>query len=101
MFDAAEARINRAILSKLSNAQAAFGSDDPVRAIFDAEFKASMVGVVGMGAAAPQMYVSSADVPVDVLGAPALVNGVEWVVAERRPDGESPAGLTLLVLERA
>lgn len=100
MFDELEARLNRAAMAKLANAVVVIeGVDVPV--IFDAEYKAGMVGVVGMGAAAPQMVLSSAAVPADFIGAAVQVNGAAWTVADCQADGELPTGLTLVILEKA
>jgi hypothetical protein len=107
MFDALEARTNRAILQKLANATAEIGSGAAFPVIFDAEFRAGMVGVVGMGASSPQLYVSNADVPPDFIGSEIVVRAgadgapATWLVADRQPDGEQQVGLTLVVLERA
>ena len=99
MFDVLEARLNRAALAKLVNALAVIdGAEHPV--IFDADFKVGMVGTVGMGASAPQMYISSAVVPAQFIEMEITVNAAAWRVSDRQPDG-SPAGLTLVFLEKA
>jgi hypothetical protein len=100
MFDALEARVNQAAMKKLANALARIGGLD-VQVIFDAEYKVGMVGVVGMGASEPQMVMSNSDVPPDFIGTQTEVNGELWVVADRRPDGKLPTGLTVVILEKA
>jgi hypothetical protein len=100
MFDALEARMNRAALKKLANALANFGGED-IPVIFDAEFKVGMAGVVGMGAAAPQLVMANDQVPTDVIDVTVLVNGKGWRVADRQPDSEQEYGLATLILERA
>jgi hypothetical protein len=100
MFDVLEARVNQAAMKKLANALARIdGVDVPV--IFDAEYKVGMVGMVGMGASEPQMVISNADVTSDFIGALVEVNGAAWTVAERKPDGQLPTGLTVVILEKA
>lgn len=97
MFDALEARVNQAAMKKLSNAVARIADQD-VPVIFDAEYKVGMVGVVGMGAADPQMVIADADIPVGFIGMSILINGAAWEVAERRPGGQSIAGLSTVIL---
>ncbi|NGZ86413.1 head-tail joining protein [Duganella aceris] len=99
MFSALEARINQVAMKKLANALARIGGVD-VPVIFDAEYKQGNVGPVGMGAADPQMVISSADVPSDFIGTDITINGKAWKVADRHPDGQLDAGLTLIFLER-
>lgn len=99
MFDALEARVNQAIMKRLANAMALIdGVDVPV--IFDAVYKQGNVGPVGMGAADPQMVISSADVPAEFAGTDITVNGKPWRVVDRHPDGQLAAGLTLIILEK-
>ncbi len=99
-FDLLEARLNRTALAKLANAVATFG-DQEVPVIFDAEYRRGMVGPVGMGAASPQMVLSSAAVPIDFIDTPVRVAGVDWTVSDRQPDGPQETGLTTVFLERA
>lgn len=99
MFDLLEARTNRAILQKLANARAIIGANE-VPVIFDAEFKNGTVGMVGMGASCPQMYIGSDAVPPGFIGSTLIINGVDWHVAERQPDGAALAGIDLVILER-
>lgn len=99
MFDALEARGNQAIMKRLANALARIdGVDVPV--IFDAEYRQGNVGPIGMGAADPQMVISSADVPPEFVGTDIAVNGASWRVVDRRPDGQLEAGLTVVFLEK-
>ena len=99
MFNLLEARVNQAVMKKLANAFASFGGID-VPVIFDAEYKQGNVGPIGMGAADPQMVISSADVPPEFVGTDITVNGQPWRVAARHPDGQFEAGLTLILLEK-
>ncbi|GGY68034.1 head-tail joining protein [Pseudoduganella albidiflava] len=99
MFALLEARTNRVAMTRLANARAQFGDKD-VPVIFDAQFKVGMVGVVGMGAAVPQMTIASDQVPEVFVGTEIRVNNVPWIVSDRQPDGEQPYGLTAVFLER-
>lgn len=104
MFDVLEARMNCAAHKKLANATATIGANE-VAVIFDAEYSAATVGAAHMGAASPQMQIMNADVPDDFTGSTIQIvvgasEPVTWCVAERRPDGEQPAGITLVLLER-
>ncbi|SDH40940.1 MULTISPECIES: hypothetical protein [unclassified Duganella] len=100
MFDALEARVNQAAMKKLANALAVIGDAVDVPVIFDAEYKVGAVGVVGMGASAPQLVIADADVPADFLDMQITVNGVDWVVADRHPDFTKIAGLSTVILEK-
>jgi len=99
MFSALEARVNQAAMKKLANALARIGVVD-VPVIFDAEYKQGSVGPIGMGASDPQMVISSADVPPEFIGSNITINGKPWRVADRHPDGQLDAGLTLIILEK-
>lgn len=98
-FAVSEARLNASIMRHLANAIAVIGGRD-VPVIFDSEYTLGSVGVARMGAAAPQMIISTADVPADFVDSSVLVDGVDWNVRERQPDGVQPTGLTLVILER-
>jgi hypothetical protein len=100
MFHVLEARTNRAVLLRLANATAVIGGGQPVPVLFDAEFSIGNVGVVGMGAADPQLWISSIDAPPELADTVILVNGAAWRVALRKPDGAQVDGLTLLILEK-
>lgn len=100
MFDKIEARINRAAMKKLANAVATIGTSN-VPVIFDAAYRAGMVGVVGMGASSPQMVIADSDVPADFIGSVVRINGADWEVSDRQPDGTAEAGLTHVFLEKA
>lgn len=99
MFDALEARLNRLAMERLANAIAVINGED-VPTIFDAEYKAGMVGV-GMGAAAPQMVIATDKVPEDFVDMTIAVNGAAWKVADCQADSELPSGLSLVFLEKA
>jgi len=101
MFDALEARMNRVAMAKLANALAIIpGQSDPVPVIFDAEYRAGSVGVIGMGAADPQMVIASDKLPAEIVGLEVIVNGVTWFVSDRQPDGVLVDGLTAVILGR-
>lgn len=99
MFAKLEARLNSVAMKKLSNATAVIGGRD-IPVIFDAEYKHGMVGQVGMGASDPQMIISAADAPAEFIGMEITVDGVAWLVADRRTDGQLDTGLTLVILEK-
>jgi hypothetical protein len=99
MFDQLEARLNRLAMERLANAIAVIeGQGVPV--IFDAEYKAGMVGV-GMGAAEPQMVIGTDKVPADFVDTTITVNGAAWKVADCQAGSELPTGLSLVFLEKA
>lgn len=87
-------------MKKLANARADIGAALDVPVIFDAEYKVSPVGTVGMGASAPQMVIADSDVPAGFIGMEIKVNGTAWVVAERHRDGTTVAGLSTVILEK-
>lgn len=100
MFAELEARTNRLVMERLANALARVpGVDSDIPVIFDAEYKAGMVGI-GMGAAAPQMVIASDRVPEDFNEMRITVNGAAWKVADCQPDGDQ-AGLSVALLEKA
>ena len=101
MFDQLEARANRAVMGKLSNATAVVpGIASPVPVIFDAEYQEGMVGN-GMGSAAPQLIIGSDIGTTALIGTIIQVNGASWTVAECQPDSDLPTGLSRLLLEKA
>lgn len=100
MFADLEARANRLVMQRLANAIARIpGVEGDISVIFDAEFKAGMVGL-GMGAAAPQMVIASDRLPDDFVEMRITVNGAAWRVADCQPDGDQ-AGLSVALLEKA
>lgn len=99
MFDALEARVNRAAMAKLANAVAVIG-DAVTPVIFDAEYKDGAVGI-GMGATAPQMYLLNECIPVDFLDMTITVKGSQWRVVDIQQDSVGPAGTSLIILEHA
>ena len=101
MFDELEARMNQAIITKLSNALATIPDQGDVPVIFDAEYKVGMVGVVGMGASSPQIVIANSETPADFIGMQIAVRGRQWTVVERQADDELPDGISKFILERA
>lgn len=99
MFEQLEARVNRLAMERLANATAVIGGVN-VPVIFDAEYKAGMVGI-GMGAAAPQLVIANERVPADFIDMRISVNGAAWKVADCQADSELPSGLSLVYLEKA
>lgn len=69
-----------------------------VRCIFDNGSALAQVGVAGMMSTQPSMTLPTADVPAEVVGLPAVVNGASYLVAEHQPDG---TGVSVLLLERS
>lgn len=100
MFAELEARTNRLVMERLANAIARIpGVEGDIPVIFDADYKAGMVGV-GMGAAAPVMVIGSDRVPEDFIEVRITVNGAAWKVVDCQPDGDQ-AGLSVAILEKA
>lgn len=97
MFDQLEARLNRAVMVKLANARAVIAGVPDIPVIFDAEYKAGMVGM-GMGSAQPQLVIANSDVPEQFIDIEITVDGAAWRVSDRQPDSELPTGLTLVYL---
>ena len=96
-FAALEARLNRAVLSHLSNVVATVNAL-PVTAIFDSSSAIGSVGPYGMATTAPQLTIATASVPASPVGLPVVANGVNYLIAEHMPDG---TGISVLVLEKA
>ena len=69
-----------------------------VQAIFDAGYEIGSVGSVDMSSAQPMLTLATASVPVDPIGAAAVVGGSNYSVVEHRPDG---TGVSQLMLEAA
>lgn len=86
-------------MARLANATAVIASQN-VPVIFDAEFREGAVGI-GMGAAAPQMYLLNEAIPEDFVDSTITVNGALWRVEDCRADANGPAGTSLVILEKA
>lgn len=93
-FAAIEERINDAVIRRLANATADFGSGVAIGAIFDNNYKS----VFDIDASGPAITVSSAALPSSAHGTPVSVNGVSYTVSGARPDG---TGITVLALAEA
>ena len=92
-FAALEARLNQAVFSRLSNAQATLAGG-MVTGIFNAAYaQESMGGFVA--ASEPTFTLASSAVPAIVAGAVLVVNGVTYSVIEPMPSGD---GITVLRL---
>lgn len=100
MFEDLEARLNRLTMERLANATAVIpGVEEPVRVIFDAEYKQEDVGM-GMGSSSPQMVIANSRIPADFIDMRITVNGAAWVVADCQSGGDLPDGLTTVMLEK-
>ncbi len=102
-FAALEARLNMAVLSRLSNTDATLDGD-LVTGIFDNAYTATDPGLYGMASTAPVFTLASAAVPASVIGktltvgeTTATTDAVNYQVAASEPDG---TGITRLLLER-
>lgn len=95
-FAALEARVNTAVLGRLSNAEATFGaSPDPIPVIFDDAY----VSVGGIyESTGPQAQGSTADLAAAVQGTAITINGQAYTVTGNQPDG---TGMTVLQLREA
>lgn len=69
-----------------------------VRGIFDNGFALGDVGMAGMAGTQPVLTLPTALVPASPVGAAAVVNAANYVVAAHEPDG---TGMSRLLLERA
>lgn len=104
MFDLIEDRINRAAMAKLANAVAVLnGVDMPV--IFDEQYKRGNVGMIGMGAQAPQMIVRNDVIADSWISAPFTIRQTgkpdsQWIVQDTEPDTSS-SGMTTVILRKA
>lgn len=97
-FAAAQARANDAVLARLSNAQADFGSG-AVNCLFDNAYVRADVGPLGMDSTGPAITdVATSDVPASPRGKSVTVDGVAYKIAGHEPDG---TGLSVVLLEKA
>ena len=96
-FAALETRVNRAVLSRLSNTDATVNAVG-VSGIFDNGYMLGNVGMHGMASSQPSLTIATADVPATPVGAAVVVGAVSYLVASHEPDG---SGLSRLVLEVA
>lgn len=69
-----------------------------VTAIVDLDYAVSGVGPHGMSSAAPALTLPTASVPATPVGKAVVARGVNYTVAEDRPDG---TGMSVLLLEAA
>ena len=92
-FAALEARVNRAVITRLSNVDALLAGL-PVQGIFDAEYLEVDMGS-GIQSSGPALTLPSANVPANSGGAAVTVNGKTYKVVESQPDG---TGMTVLRL---
>ena len=103
-FAALETRLNRAVFSRLANADA-YLDWTPVSGIFDNTSALGNVGPYGMSTSMPVFTLASDQVPADVVGKPlaigedtATTTQVRYTVAAHEPDG---TGISRLILELA
>ncbi len=92
-FAALEARLNRAVFSHLSNADAVLAGV-AVHGMFDNAYAMQDVGGE-VFATGPVFTLASSAVPANVAGATLVVGGVSYKVVEPMPDG---LGVTMLRL---
>ncbi len=92
-FAALEARVNRAVFARLSNATATLAGL-PVSGIFDNAYQLDEL-TGGVAGSAPVFVLASSDVPANVAGLSLIVNGSTYKVVEPMPDG---TGMTTLRL---
>lgn len=103
-FAALETRLNRAVFSRLANADA-YLDWSPVSGIFDNDYALGAVGPFGMASSTPIFTLDSAQVPSGVVGKTlaigedtATTSQVRYTVAAHEPDG---TGVSRLLLEAA
>jgi len=103
-FAALETRLNRAVFSRLANADA-YLDWAPVTGIFDNGYALGNVGPYGMASSSPTFTLDSAQVPSDVVGKTLAVGEdtattaqVRYTIAAHQPDG---TGISILLLEAA
>lgn len=92
-FAALEARVNRAVISRVANAAVVLGA-----ATFYGIFDKTYVDPLGITSSEPRLVAKSTDVASATLGTPITVNGTAYTVREKQPDG---TGMTTLLLEAA
>lgn len=68
-----------------------------IHATFDEAYTRGQVGDLGMASSSPALTVATADVPASPVGKPAVVRGIDYLVATHEPDG---FGLSRLMLEK-
>lgn len=76
---------------------ALYDKTDSVVGIFNNTHELASLGLASQAAARPEFLCREADVDDDPVKKPLTVNGVEYSIAEHRPDG---TGFTLLILKR-
>jgi len=94
-FAALENRLNQAVFSRLSNADATLNAV-AVTGIFDNGFALGSVGHFGMASTQPSLTTSTANVPANPIGMPVVVGATAYLVAAHEPDG---TGMSRLLLE--
>lgn len=96
-FAALEARVNRAVFARLSNAATTLAGL-PVDGIFDKSYELASGGLAGMASTAPVFTLPTSAVPINPVGRALVISGVAYTVVEHQPDG---TGVSLLLLEKA
>ncbi len=67
-------------------------------AIYSDAYDVAIEREIGMAAAVPTLTIATADVPESVIGMTTRIDGISYVIAENRPNGN---GLSVLMLEVA
>jgi 2-methylaconitate cis-trans-isomerase PrpF len=95
-FAALETRVNASVMKVMANASATVDGVAGVAGIFKIEYVESNGGN-GMSGLLPTFKTLSSNVPATPVGKSLVNAGLNYVIAEPKPDG---TGLTLLILER-
>jgi hypothetical protein len=95
-FSTLEKRVNASVMKIMANALATIDGTSGVAGIFKIECVES-AGGNGMSGLLPTFKTLSTNVPATPVGKSLVNAGLNYVIAEPKPDG---TGLTLLILER-
>lgn len=94
-FAALEARLNTAVLGRLSNAVVTVAGVE-VAVIFDRTPAVGGVGPLGMVTTSPEVSIATASVPADPVGQVLVMGTEQFSIAAHEPDG---TGMSRLLLE--
>lgn len=95
-FDLLEKRVNASVMKIMANTLATIDGVSGVAGIFKIE-NVESAGGNGMYCLLPTFKTLSTNVPASPVGKSLVNAGLNYVIAEPKPDG---TGLTLLILER-